>query len=57
MAEGLALADRIRAEKLKEQIRMLEKEQAEIAARLQATTPALKQNAVRPIWRLPTIAR
>jgi hypothetical protein len=33
MVDGLALADRIRAEKLKEQIRVLEKEQAEIAAR------------------------
>ena len=33
MAEGIALTDRIRAEKLKEQIRVLEKEQGEIAAR------------------------
>jgi hypothetical protein len=33
MAEDIALADRIRAEKLKEQIRELVKEQAEIAAR------------------------
>ena len=33
MAESLALADRIRAEKLKEQIRMLEKEQAESACK------------------------
>ncbi len=33
MAQGIALADRIRAEKLKEQIRVLEKEQGEIAAR------------------------
>lgn len=33
MAQGIALTDRIRAEKLKEQIRVLEKEQAEIAAR------------------------
>lgn len=30
---GIALADRIRAEELKEQIRVLVKEQAEIAAR------------------------
>ena len=33
MAEGIALTDRIRAEKLKEQIRVLEKEQVDIAAR------------------------
>ena len=33
MAAGIALADRIKAEKLKEQIRVLEKEQVDIAAR------------------------
>ena len=32
MALGIALADRIRAEKLKEHIRVLEKEQVDIAA-------------------------
>jgi hypothetical protein len=33
MAVGIALTDRIKAEKLKEQIRVLEKEQVDIAAR------------------------
>jgi hypothetical protein len=33
MAEGLALADRIKAEKLKVQIRLLDRELVEIAAR------------------------
>ena len=42
MAEGIALTDRIRAEKLKEQIRVLEKEQGEIAGSASALMGTLQ---------------